>query len=77
MLAQLREARQMFTDEHARRARGDGAKIAADAGRGVWFQIEGFLLRRPAPEKKLDDVFEARLACGRLSLEELRQAQTG
>lgn len=52
-------------------------KIAADPGGRVGFQIERFVLRRPTPKIKLDDAFEARLAGCRLSLENLRQAETG
>lgn len=76
LLAQFGEAWQVFADLQAGCARGDGTKVAADAGGRVGFQIEGFVLGRTAPEIELDDAFAVCFAGRRPSRDKVREAKT-
>src|SRR5262249_7365150 len=68
---------QVLADPHAGRARRDGAKRAANAVRGVRFQIEGFMLRRTAPEKELDNALEMGFSVGGIGAQQFREGQSG
>src|SRR5437016_9364164 len=56
-MAALCQQGQMFAYEYSRRVGGDGFELAPDRIRGIWLQVEAFVLRETAGEKDIDDAF--------------------